>query len=64
MDLATPAKTEEFDPQTIVELDKTGGLMAIEMIKPSRVVLNRIAKKFGRWELGRVNLESLKGAIN
>ena len=61
---AARRKTVEFDPETILELDEAGGLVAVEMTKPSRATLNRIMKKFGRWELSRVNIDSLKGAFS
>ena len=57
-------KTVEFDAQTILELDANRQLVAIEMTKPSKTVLNRIAKKFERWELVRVNLDSLRKSID
>ena len=57
-------KVMEFDVETIVELDETGDLVAVEMIKPNPLVLKRIAKKFERWELARVDLKSLQKAID
>ncbi|GEM_PF-1175394 len=57
-------KTVEFDSDTILELDGNNELIAIEMIKPKAAILNRIAKKFGRWELGRVNLDYLRKSID
>ena len=57
-------KTVEFDAQTLLELDANSQLVAIEMTKPSKTVLNRIAKKFERWELARVNLNSLRKSID
>ena len=57
-------KTLDFDAQTIVEVDARGELVAIEMIKPSQSILNRIAKKFQRADLARINLDSLQKAIN
>lgn len=57
------SKTMDFDANTIVEVDEQGALVAIEMIKPSRAILNRIAKKYERWELSRINLESLQKAF-
>ena len=56
-------KTVEFDAQTILELGEDGGLVGIEMIKPSKAILNRIAKKYQRAELGRVDLDSLRKAV-
>jgi len=52
-------KTVEFDPYTIIELGANGQAVGIEMIKPSTAILNRIAKKYDRWELGRVHLDKL-----
>ena len=56
--------TTEFNPETVLELDQNNQLVGIEMMKPSRVTLNRIARKYQRAELGRVDLESLQRAIN
>lgn len=58
------SKTLEFDDQTVAEVDEQGGLVAIELMKPSRLTLKRIAKKFQRWELSRINLESLQKAFD
>ena len=57
-------KTVEFDAETVIEVDDSGGLVAIEMMKPNRLTLKRIAKKFERWELARVNLDNLQKSIN
>ena len=61
---AKTTKTVEFDSQTVVELDEKDGLVAIEMMKPNMLILKRIAKKFERWELTRVNLDNLQKSIN
>lgn len=57
------AKTVEFDRETVLELDASGHLVGIEMIRPRKSILKRIAKKYGRWELARVNLERLTGSL-
>ena len=56
--------TTEFDAETALELDQNYQLVGIEMIKPSPVTLSRIARKYQRAELGRVDLESLQRVIN
>ena len=57
------SQTREYDAETVVELDHSGDLVAIEMMKPNKMTLKRIAKKFERWELGRVDLESAQKSI-
>ncbi len=57
-------KTVEFGEWTVLELDQNNQLLAIEMIKPSRVVLKRIAEKYERAELARIDLKSLQNSIN
>ena len=56
--------TTEFNPETVLELDQNDQLVGIEMIKPSRLILSRIAKKYQRAELGRLNLETLQKSID
>ena len=55
--------TAEFNAETVLELDQNDQLVGIEMIKPNRVTLNRIARKYQRAELGRADLASLQRAI-
>ena len=57
-------RTIEFDPTTILEIDSRNDLIAIEMIKPSSLILKRIAKKYERWELARIDLNSLQKSID
>ncbi len=49
------AKTVEFSSQTFLDLDRRGGLIGIEMLRPNRSDLQRIAKKYHHPELSRIH---------
>jgi len=58
------AKTIEFAPETFVDLTKDGELIGIEMLNPGNVILKRIAKKYHRPELFKVNTTKLQESIS
>ena len=60
----TVAKTIEFAPETFVDLAEDGELIGIEMLNPGNLILKRIAKKFHRPELSKVNTNKLQEAIS
>ena len=56
--------TKEFDVDTVIEVTDSNDLVGIEMMNPNQRTLNRIAKKFKRPELVRINLQALQESIN
>ncbi len=61
---AKVAKTIEFAPETFVDLTEEGELIGIEMLNPGNLILKRIAKKFHRPELSKINTNKLQEAIS
>ena len=57
------AKTVEFSAETYVDLTKTGELIGVEMLKPNRSDLQRIAKKYRHPELSRIYPEKFLKAV-
>ena len=60
---AKVAKTIEFAPETFVDLSEDGDLIGIEMLNPGQLVLKRLAKKFHRPELSKINPQKLQEAV-
>ncbi len=60
---ARVTKTVEFSSETYVDLSKKGELIGIEMLKPNRSELRRIAKKYHHPELSRISPEKLLKAV-
>ncbi|MBI4431290.1 MAG: DUF2283 domain-containing protein [Candidatus Omnitrophica bacterium] len=52
---AKVSKTIEFAPETFIDLTSDGELVGVEMLNPGNLVLKRLAKKFHRPELNRIN---------
>lgn len=59
---AKVARTVEFAPETFIDLTEDGDLIGIEMLNPGQLILKRLAKKFYRPELARINIEKLQQA--
>ena len=57
------AKTIEFAPETFIDIASDGELVGIEMLNPGNLVLKRLAKKFHRPELNRINTAKFKQAV-
>ena len=53
------AKTIEFSSKTIIDLTKDNKLMGVEILSPNSSDLQRIAKKYNRPELTRINPHKL-----
>ena len=56
-------RTVEFAPETFVDLDEDGDLIGIEMLNPGQLILKKIAIKFHRPELSKINSHKLQEAI-
>lgn len=57
------AKTVEFDAETFLDFTKQGELAGIEMLRPNRSGLQRIAKKYRHPELSRIHPEKFLRAV-
>ena len=51
---ARAAKTVEFSAETFLDFTKKGELIGIEMLRPNRSELLRIAKRYHHPELSRI----------
>ncbi len=57
------AKTVEFSSQTLIDLSKSSGLIGVEILRPNRSDLRRLAKKYGQPELSRIDPGKLFKAV-
>lgn len=57
------ARTVEFAPETFIDLTEDGELVGVEMLNPGQLILKRLAKKYRRPELSKINPSKLQEAL-
>lgn len=62
--IAKVASTIEFAPETLIDLDRRGNLIGVELLHPNQSALRKIAKKFKHPELSKVHARKLFGSIS
>lgn len=49
-----PARTKEFSPTIFADIDSTGKLLGVEMLRPGSLTIREIARKYNRPILNRI----------
>ena len=57
------SRTVEFSAETFLDIAKNGELVGVEMLKPNRLDLRRIAKQYHHPELSRIQPEKFLKAV-